>query len=147
MIGAAIWGGGNGDGGERAFTGPTARPPGCPPPRPPSLCADWKWRTFARRLLLCELCSYFGWLAAFFVFAAAFQDEDSSMSLRQLASTLRGRVTLTCDALALTCMAPFLVTEARSSWLGGGGGGGKQTPPKRPSRRARARAGEGKAPG
>ena len=40
------------------------------------------------------------------------QDEDTSLSLRELLATPRGRLTFSMDLLSLLGMAPFLAIEA-----------------------------------
>lgn len=42
----------------------------------------------------------------------AFQDEDLSLSLHEILKTVRGRVTVAAEVLALVGMAPFLLLEA-----------------------------------
>jgi hypothetical protein len=49
------------------------------PPRP---CR--RWNTFARNLLMLQLCWFLLWLVSFNVFTIAFQDEDLSLSLHQV---------------------------------------------------------------
>ncbi|PRW33312.1 transient receptor potential channel [Chlorella sorokiniana] len=53
----------------------------------------------------------FKWLVSFNVFTIAFQDEDLSLSLRDLLKDGRGRVTVAFELLALVGMAPFLMLE------------------------------------
>lgn len=50
-------------------------------------------------------------LLSFNVFLVAFQGEDLSLSLSQLASDRRGRLTLAAEGLALLGMLPFLLLE------------------------------------
>lgn len=42
----------------------------------------------------------------------AFQDEDTALSLEELLSTPRGRLTVLCDLLCLLGMLPFVFIEA-----------------------------------
>ena len=63
--------------------------------------AGCRWNTYARRLLLLQLCWFLLWLVSFNVFTIAFQDEDLSLSLRQLLRSTRGRVTVAAELLAL----------------------------------------------
>ena len=60
-----------------------------------------RWNTFARRLLLLQLCWFLLWLVSFNVFTIAFQDEDLTLSLQQLLRSTRGRVTMAAELLAL----------------------------------------------
>lgn len=72
---------------------------------------QFKWACFARRLLMVELCWFLLWLVSFNAFVIAFQDEDLSLSLRQLLASPRGRATVAAELLALVGMAPFLLLE------------------------------------
>ncbi|KAL4440087.1 hypothetical protein ABPG75_003088 [Micractinium tetrahymenae] len=72
---------------------------------------QFKWARFARRLLMLELCWFLVWLVSFNTFVIAFQDEDLSLSLRQLLASSRGRLTVAAELLALVGMAPFLLLE------------------------------------
>ena len=73
---------------------------------------DWKWETYCKKLLQIELLFFLLWMAAFYSFTAAFQDEDVSLSLAQLLASPRGQLTVACDVLALLGMAPFVAIEA-----------------------------------
>ncbi|KAI3431610.1 hypothetical protein D9Q98_004659 [Chlorella vulgaris] len=73
---------------------------------------EYKWRTFARRLLLWQLAVFVCWLASFFTFAILFQDEDPKASLAEVVSTRRGLATVVAELVALLSMVPFLVLEA-----------------------------------
>ncbi|KAL6778251.1 TRP11A [Auxenochlorella protothecoides x Auxenochlorella symbiontica] len=72
---------------------------------------DWKWTSYCHNLLLVELAFFMLWLCSFAVFTVLFQDEDTSLSLRELVQTARGRGTVAADVLALVGMAPFLAIE------------------------------------
>ncbi|KAH7624970.1 hypothetical protein Ndes2526B_g00345 [Nannochloris sp. 'desiccata'] len=74
-------------------------------------CIDWKWNRYCRKLLLAELAFFTLWLTAFYTFTAYFQDEESSLSLRELLQTPRGRLTVACDFLSLIGMTPFVLIE------------------------------------
>lgn len=84
---------------------------------------EFKWHTFARRLLLWELAFFLVWLLSFFTFTILFQDEDEKAGLAKLLTSGRGRATVLAEALALLAMTPFLVLEYgtisvyRSGWL------------------------------
>ncbi|GAB4819760.1 hypothetical protein N2152v2_006806 [Parachlorella kessleri] len=82
----------------------------------------WKWNAFARRMLLAELAFFVLWLVAFNTFTIAFQaggrrgwqrieDENLSLSLKELLRTPRGKLELAAHALALVGMTPFLLLE------------------------------------
>ena len=73
---------------------------------------DFKWHKFARRFMLIELAIFLVWLAAFNYFTMLFQDEDTTMTLRELAATPLGALTLAAEAVAMLAMLPFLVLEA-----------------------------------
>lgn len=75
---------------------------------------DWKWERYCKRLLLVELGFYLLWLVSFAAFTVLFQDEDTSLSLRELAATRRGRAALAMHATTLVGMAPFVAMEACS---------------------------------
>ena len=47
----------------------------------------FKWKAFARKLLLSELILYCTWLISFYVFCAAMQGEDLGLTLYQLLAT------------------------------------------------------------
>ena len=71
-----------------------------------------RWQTFGRRLMQVQLVCFLLWLLAFNIFIVAFEDEDLSLSFRQMLGTVRGRVAVAAELLALLFMAPFLVLEA-----------------------------------
>lgn len=72
---------------------------------------SFKWRAFARRLLLCQLGFFMVWIASFVTFTALFQDENLSLTLGQLMATRRGAATVAAELVALLAMTPFLVLE------------------------------------
>jgi hypothetical protein len=72
---------------------------------------DWKWNRYCRRLLLAELAFFILWMTAFYTFTGYFQDEDASLSLRELLQTSRGKLTVACDFLSLIGMTPFVFIE------------------------------------
>jgi Ion transport protein len=72
---------------------------------------DWKWNRYCKRLLLAELAFFILWLTAFYTFTGYFQDEDATLSLRELLETPRGKLTVACDFLSLVGMTPFVLIE------------------------------------
>ncbi|EFN52792.1 expressed protein [Chlorella variabilis] len=72
---------------------------------------EFKWRVFAKRLLLWQLAVFLCWLASFFTFAILFQDEDPDASLAQVLETGRGRATVAAELVALLSMVPFMMLE------------------------------------
>ena len=73
---------------------------------------DWKWTRYAQKLHLLQLFFFLLWMVAFYSFTAAFQDEDTTLTLSQLWHTSRGKFSIACDCMALVGMAPFLFIEA-----------------------------------
>lgn len=59
-----------------------------------------------------QLACFLLWLINLNIFIVAFEDEDLSLSFRQMIGTVRGRVAVAAELLALLFMAPFLVLEA-----------------------------------
>lgn len=72
---------------------------------------DFKWHTYAMKLMFIEMSFYLLWVFAFYAFTAAFQDEDVNLTFKELLQTSRGRFTLTMDLLALIGMMPFIFIE------------------------------------
>eukprot|EP00879_Flechtneria_rotunda_P016529 GHRR01017298.1.p1 GENE.GHRR01017298.1~~GHRR01017298.1.p1 ORF type:complete len:419 (+),score=119.78 GHRR01017298.1:343-1599(+) len=75
---------------------------------------QFKWETFAGKWVTFEFVCFLVWLISFSIFMLLFQDEDLSMSLRQLVSTPTGIVTVVCECLALVAMTPFFIIELGS---------------------------------
>ncbi|KAL3131635.1 hypothetical protein ABBQ38_007932 [Trebouxia sp. C0009 RCD-2024] len=73
---------------------------------------NFKWDRWARKLLLLEFAFYLVWLLSFQVFMLLFQDENDSLSLRELVATKRGIITVAVEVSALLGMSPFLYIEA-----------------------------------
>ena len=72
---------------------------------------NFKWKTFARRILMWELVVFMIWMAAFFGFTFLFQDEDLTLSLSGLLATPRGLTTVVLEMVAVVAMVPFLMLE------------------------------------
>ncbi|PRW39343.1 transient receptor potential channel [Chlorella sorokiniana] len=83
---------------------------------------EFKWRKWARRMLLGELACFCLWAVSFFTFTVLFQDEDERASLAQLLATGRGQATVAAEVVALLAMVPFLLLEwgtlAAYGWSG-----------------------------
>lgn len=75
---------------------------------------EYKWRNYARRALLAELACFLLWLFSFYAFTWLFQDEDTSLSLRELLQTQRGQFAVLFNVLSLLGMAPFVLIEVCS---------------------------------
>ncbi|WPT12589.1 Transient receptor potential cation channel subfamily V member 3 [Picochlorum sp. SENEW3] len=75
---------------------------------------DYKWTRFARRLLLFEMFLYLLWLVSFYSFTIAFQDEDVSLSLREVLQTAAGKIAVCSNIGATVGMIPFLIIERES---------------------------------
>ena len=60
--------------------------PPCPAPALQAL-VHFKWRAFARRLLIAQLCCYLLWLGAFTGFMLLFQSEDARLPNDKLIHT------------------------------------------------------------
>jgi hypothetical protein len=82
---------------------------------------DFKWKRFAKRMLLVQLGCFLLWLGSFSAFLAAHQDEDPALSLKQLLGSFRGAATVAMNAMALVAMMPFLVMEAATALAYGKG--------------------------
>jgi hypothetical protein len=72
---------------------------------------QYKWHTFAKKLLLAEFAIYAVWLVSFSAFAILWQDEDPAASLAQLVATRSGLWTVALELVASICMIPFLAIE------------------------------------
>ena len=72
---------------------------------------DLKWTSFGRKILMIECAFFMLWLASFYVFTVAFQDEDASLSFRELLQTRRGQITIVSNILSLVGMFPFVIIE------------------------------------
>lgn len=82
---------------------------------------QFKWDTFAGKMVKAEFGCFLTWLVAFSVFMLLFQDEDISLTLPQLLGTPRGIATLIAEAVSLATMAPFIVIEMGSLQAYAGG--------------------------
>lgn len=82
---------------------------------------QFKWDTFAGKMVKAEFVCFLTWLIAFSVFMLLFQDEDITLSLPQLLSTWRGVATLVAEVLALAAMSPFIIIELGSLQAYAGG--------------------------
>eukprot|EP00878_Enallax_costatus_P003598 GHUV01003812.1.p1 GENE.GHUV01003812.1~~GHUV01003812.1.p1 ORF type:complete len:573 (+),score=199.32 GHUV01003812.1:368-2086(+) len=82
---------------------------------------QFKWETFAGKMVRFEFVCFLTWLIAFSVFMLVFQDEDISLSLPQLLTYPSGIVTVVCEILALVAMAPFVIIELGSMQAYAGG--------------------------
>ncbi|KAK9839401.1 hypothetical protein WJX81_000001 [Elliptochloris bilobata] len=72
---------------------------------------DYKWTQFALKLLYVQLAMFAVWLLSFTVFTKLFQDEDESLSLRELLDTKSGRWTVALEVVATVFMLPFMYIE------------------------------------
>mmetsp|Transcript_6515 Transcript_6515/g.18757 ORF Transcript_6515/g.18757 Transcript_6515/m.18757 type:complete len:521 (-) Transcript_6515:416-1978(-) len=72
---------------------------------------QWKWTTWARRVLLWEFAIYTLWVMGFQAFVIFFQDEPLGQSLHHLWHTSRGAATMVSLALSGVGMLPFLYIE------------------------------------
>jgi hypothetical protein len=82
---------------------------------------QYKWKTFARRLLFLELSIYLIWLTSYYIFCAALQDEDLSLPLPDLLLSARGRLTVAAETVSVLAMTPFLLLELGSMYVYGFG--------------------------
>ncbi|GBF92276.1 flagellar associated protein [Raphidocelis subcapitata] len=72
---------------------------------------EFKWESYGRRALLAEFLLFLTWLVSFSTFLLVWQDEDESLSLRQLLATASGRLCVGSELVSLAAMAPFLLIE------------------------------------
>lgn len=72
---------------------------------------DYKWGLFAKKLLMVEFACYLAWIIGFYTFTVAFQDEDTTSSLKDILHTGNGKVALLGNVLALVGMTPFILIE------------------------------------
>lgn len=82
---------------------------------------QFKWETFAGKMVRFEFASFLAWLVSFSIFMLLFQDEDISLSLQELMTVPTGAVTVVCEILALVAMTPFVIIELRSIQAYAGG--------------------------